>query len=70
MSLGELTQAAAAFVTVQGAFNWLVDNFQRLADLAVFGTSCRHSSHCPRRDRSEGDVSERLVSTRCGWPHM
>jgi len=32
MSLGELTQAAAAFVTVQGAFNWLVDNFQRLAD--------------------------------------
>jgi ABC-type uncharacterized transport system fused permease/ATPase subunit len=32
MSLGELTQAAAAFVLVQGAFNWLVDNYQRLAD--------------------------------------
>ncbi len=32
MTLGELTQAAAAFVTVQGAFNWLVDNYQRLAD--------------------------------------
>ena len=32
MSLGELTQSAAAFVVVQGAFNWLVDNFQRLAD--------------------------------------
>jgi putative ATP-binding cassette transporter len=32
MTLGELTQAAAAFVTVQGAFNWLVDNFQRIAD--------------------------------------
>jgi ABC-type uncharacterized transport system fused permease/ATPase subunit len=32
MSLGELTQAAAAFVTVQGAFNWLVDNYARLAD--------------------------------------
>lgn len=32
MSLGELTQAAAAFVTVQGAFNWLLDNYQRLAD--------------------------------------
>ena len=32
MSLGELTQAAAAFVTVQTAFNWLVDNYQRLAD--------------------------------------
>lgn len=32
MSLGEVTQSAAAFVTVQGAVNWLVDNFQRLAD--------------------------------------
>ena len=32
MSLGELTQAAAAFVVVQGAFNWLVDNYQRVAD--------------------------------------
>jgi len=32
MSLGELTQAAAAFVTVQNAFNWLVDNYSRLAD--------------------------------------
>jgi ABC-type uncharacterized transport system fused permease/ATPase subunit len=32
MSLGELTQAAAAFVTVQSAFNWLVDNYQRLSD--------------------------------------
>lgn len=32
MTLGELTQTAAAFVTVQGAFNWLVDNYQRVAD--------------------------------------
>ncbi len=32
MTLGELTQAAAAFVTVQTAFNWVVDNYQRLAD--------------------------------------
>ncbi len=32
MSLGELTQSAAAFVVVQGAFNWLVDNYQRLSD--------------------------------------
>ena len=32
MTLGELTQAAAAFVLVQSAFNWLVDNYQRLAD--------------------------------------
>lgn len=32
MSLGELTQAAAGFVAVQSAFNWLVDNYPRLAD--------------------------------------
>jgi len=30
--LGELTQAAAAFVMVQAAFNWIVDNYQRLAN--------------------------------------
>jgi vitamin B12/bleomycin/antimicrobial peptide transport system ATP-binding/permease protein len=32
MTLGELTQASAAFVTVQVAFNWVVDNYQRLSD--------------------------------------
>jgi len=32
MTLGELTQASAAFVTLQTAFNWLVDNYQRLSD--------------------------------------
>jgi len=32
MMLGELTQAAAAFVMVQAAFNWIVDNYQRLAN--------------------------------------
>jgi len=32
VSLGEVTQAAAAFVAVQGAFNWLVDNYPRMAE--------------------------------------
>jgi len=32
MPLGEVAQVAAAFVTVQAALNWLVDNYQRLAD--------------------------------------
>jgi ABC-type uncharacterized transport system fused permease/ATPase subunit len=32
MLLGEVTQAAAAFVAVQGAFNWLIDNVPRLAE--------------------------------------
>ncbi|WP_315701184.1 MULTISPECIES: SbmA/BacA-like family transporter [unclassified Bradyrhizobium] len=32
ITLGELTQAAAAFTLVQGSFNWLVDNYGRVAD--------------------------------------
>src|SRR5947199_392183 len=32
MSLGDLVQAAAAFVAVQGAFNWFSDNYNRLAE--------------------------------------
>ena len=32
MSLGEIMQAASAFTIVQAAFNWLVDNYPRLAD--------------------------------------
>jgi putative ATP-binding cassette transporter len=32
MTLGAIMQAASAFTIVQGAFNWLVDNYPRLAD--------------------------------------
>lgn len=32
MGLGEVVQVTAAFVTVQGALNWFVDNYHRLAD--------------------------------------
>lgn len=32
MSLGQVMQAASAFTIVQVAFNWLVDNYPRLAD--------------------------------------
>ncbi len=32
MSLGQVVQAAAAFVTVQNSFNWLLDNYPRIAD--------------------------------------
>ncbi|WP_407189783.1 SbmA/BacA-like family transporter [Bradyrhizobium centrosematis] len=32
MTLGELTQAAAAFTLVQASFNWVVDNYARIAD--------------------------------------
>jgi vitamin B12/bleomycin/antimicrobial peptide transport system ATP-binding/permease protein len=32
MTLGQIMQAASAFVIVQQAFNWLVDNYPRFAD--------------------------------------
>ena len=35
MLLGEVVQAAAAFVVVQGACNWFTDNYTRLADWAA-----------------------------------
>jgi putative ATP-binding cassette transporter len=35
LTLGEVMQAASAFTIVQSAFNWLVDNFPRLADWAA-----------------------------------
>ena len=35
MTLGEVVQAAAAFVVVQGAFSWFTDNYARLAEWAA-----------------------------------
>ena len=35
MDLGEVVQAAAAFVVVQGAFSWFTDNYARLAEWAA-----------------------------------
>jgi putative ATP-binding cassette transporter len=35
MTLGEVMQAASAFMIVQAAFNWLVDNYPRLAEWAA-----------------------------------
>jgi vitamin B12/bleomycin/antimicrobial peptide transport system ATP-binding/permease protein len=32
MSLGEVMQAASAFTIVQAAFNWLFDNYPKMAD--------------------------------------
>lgn len=34
MTLGEVVQAAAAFVVVQGAFNWFTENYAKLAEWA------------------------------------
>ena len=35
MTLGQVMQATAAFIQVQYAFNWIVDNYPRLAELAA-----------------------------------
>ena len=37
MTLGQVMQAASAFVTVQVAFNWVVDNYPRLAEWTASG---------------------------------
>jgi vitamin B12/bleomycin/antimicrobial peptide transport system ATP-binding/permease protein len=37
MTLGQVMQAAAAFVQVQYAFNWIVDNYPRLAEFTASG---------------------------------
>ena len=42
MTLGQIMQAASAFTIVQYAFNWLVDNYPRLADWTA--SACRTSS--------------------------
>src|SRR3954466_6190013 len=42
MSLGTVMQAAAAFIQVQYAFNWIVDNYPRLAEWAA---SARRASN-------------------------
>jgi putative ATP-binding cassette transporter len=42
MTLGQVMQAASAFTIVQSAFNWLVDNYPRLADWTA--SACRASS--------------------------
>jgi len=60
MSLGELTQAAAAFVVLQAAFNWLVDNYQRVADWRA--SAHRVATLLIAIDELE--VKERLESSR------
>ena len=42
MTLGQVMQATAAFISVQYAFNWIVDNYPRLAE---FTASARRVAH-------------------------
>ncbi|MBL8566820.1 MAG: ABC transporter ATP-binding protein/permease [Hyphomicrobiaceae bacterium] len=62
MSLGEVMQAASAFTIVQGAFNWLVDNYPRMADWTA--SASRVSSllvALDGLDEAEQDVARRIT---------
>lgn len=54
MTLGQMTQSAAAFMAVQGAFNWLVDNYPRLAEWT--SAASRVGVLLLRLDKCDGDV--------------
>jgi len=66
MTLGQVMQAASAFVTVQVAFNWLVDNYPRLADWTA--SAHRFASLLVSLDRLEdaetSGASGRIIRTR------
>ncbi len=66
MTLGEIMQAVSAFVTVQTAFSWLVENYPRLADWTA--SACRLASLLVSLDRLERAEQEetdaRIVRTR------
>ena len=65
MSLRDCAQCTSAFVVVQGAFNWLVDNYQRLADWR--SSAYRVGTLLLALDELEAkERSERLSSQRNG----
>ena len=77
MTLGEVMQAVSAFTIVQSAFNWLVDNYPRLADWAAAASRVaslmssldalerrkapRRRPHRARQDRGRGATAARPV---------
>ena len=59
MTLGQVMQAASAFVTVQGAFNWLVENYPKFAEWAA--SARRVASLMVSLDRLERSAHGDLV---------
>ena len=59
MSLGEVMQAASAFLIVQTAFSWIVDNYPRLADWSA--SAGRLASLLVSLDRLERAEDESTV---------
>ena len=58
MTLGTVVQAAAAFVAVQGAFNWVADNYGRLIEWSTSAT--RVGSLLVSLDRINGTEAEEV----------
>ena len=58
MTLGTVVQAAAAFVAVQGAFNWVADNYGRLIEWSTSAT--RVGSLLVSLDRINGGEAEEI----------
>ena len=52
LTLGEVTQLAAAFVEVQIAISWVVDNYNRVAEWYASRTAGHGRRRCLRGDRS------------------
>jgi putative ATP-binding cassette transporter len=57
MTLGQMMQAASAFITVQHSFNWLVENYPRVADWTA--AARRLASLLVSLDRLDGASDER-----------
>jgi vitamin B12/bleomycin/antimicrobial peptide transport system ATP-binding/permease protein len=68
MSLGQVMQAASAFTIVQAAFNWLVDNYPKLADWTA--SARRVASLMVSLDAlqraEQGDEADRITVTNEG----
>ena len=59
MSLGEIMQAVSAFMIVQAAFSWLVENYPRLADWTA--SASRLASLLVSLDRLQGAEREGTI---------
>jgi ABC-type uncharacterized transport system fused permease/ATPase subunit len=69
MLLGEVTQAAA-FAAVQGAFDWLIDNYTRLAEWASsarqLGIFLLNLDRLETRAERSADIVDSLATERSG----
>ncbi len=72
LTLGEVMQAASAFVLVQSALNWMVDNYPRLAEWspppgALLHSTCRWPRSRARKPNAPAGSSAATTHTpRCG----